>query len=699
MKKKFFLALTIVAIVGLAGCQSEMANDASLPTQIQRVTEAPLVEEQDSMPVEQPATTEREETTPSPTGEEQVQITVVPEITEVPEEISNLFIYTFCDGENTIRIDYVDAYALEELGIDKLEIPEFLDGLQVTEIGSYAFRDCFNDLTSVQLPDSVITIDEGAFFGCGLLTNIELSDSLTNIGIYAFAECVGLTNIKLPNSVMNIGEGAFDGCENLIHVDVVENSYAEEWAINNGYILPKEIPVTDASNFAFEQKEDGTLTITRIKDSSLRAVVIPDEIYGFAVTEIEARVFHECKKLVHVELPDSLRGEIRLSVPSTVTTLKLPENEHITKVDIWNYAGKSIDIPCSVEYLRLDCPNLEEVIIPSSVKELYITSEKIEDISVPDSVTTLILNCSNLNNVTMGKNISVLKISSEKIESIQVPDNITQLVLYCNNLINIDVPETVSQFFLESEKIESISIPSGVTDLMLYCSNLESLIIPENVESINLECDNLKEIHILGTVSDLDLRQCYNIRKIVFQKEMNFETLDLCNLKFLESIDIPKGIKKVYLSGCSSLKTITLPEGITEVNLNDCKSLTSVGIPDGVTSLNMRGCTSLTSVDIPYGVTYANLQDCTNLTDIVLVSSLGTYESNKWGYSWYEFHAHFSGCSNLTTITIPFTLYYDNFKDCFKDCPKVAVIITNDSTVTNWAVSKGYSVLKYVSED
>ena len=70
-----------------------------------------------------------------------------------------------------------------------------------------------------------------------------------------------------------------------------------------------------------------------------------------------------------------------------------------------------------------------------------------------------------------------------------------------------------------------------------------------------------------------------------------------------------------------------------------------------------------------------------------------------WGYSWYEFHAYFSGCSNLTTITIPFTLYHDNFKDCFKDCPKVAVIITNDSIVTSWAVSAGYSVLKYVPEE
>ena len=292
MKKKIIIALAVVAMAGLIGCQgeTEMGVPQTLP---QRVTETTPVEKPDSIPVEQPTTTEREEIAPSPTvmqGEEQVQIT------EVPEEISNLFIYAFCEGADTIRIDYVDAYALRELDIDKLEVPEFLDGLQVTEIGVYAFRECFDILTSVQLPDSVTTIDEGAFFGCSRLTNIELSDSLMNIGAYAFADCSGLTNIELPNSVTNIGEGAFDGCENLFKVNAVESSYAEEWAINNGYILPKIIPVTDASNFAFEQKDDGTLTITRIKDSSLRAVVIPDEIYGFAVTEIESGIFHECKK-------------------------------------------------------------------------------------------------------------------------------------------------------------------------------------------------------------------------------------------------------------------------------------------------------------------------------------------------------------------------------------------------------------------
>lgn len=482
---------------------------------------------------------------------------------------------------------------------------------------------------------------------------------------------------------------------------------------------PLPLSETDASVFQFEQKEDGTIRIIGLKDTSLKAIRVPKEIYGFTVTEISSITFYECENLVHIELPDSLRGGIGLSVPSTVTTLKLPKNEYITSVAISNYMGESIELPNSVEYLRLECPNLDKVTIPSSVKEINITSEKIEDINIPDSVTMLILDCNNLSNVTMGKNISALSIRSEKIETIQVPDNITELILYCDNLINIDVPKTVSTLFVKSKKIESIDIPLAVTDLELWCSNLKSLVVPENVvnleltcsnleslivprnvEDLSLSCGNLNEIRFMGTVADLYLGECNNIRRIYFPDEMDLETLNLRNLKLLESIDIPKGVKEVNLSGCSSLKAITLPEGVTRLNLSACTSLTNVEIPSGVISVDMRNCKSLTKIKIPEGVTSAHFENCTSLTDIVLASSLRTYVTNWNGsYGEYKCYAYFSGCSNLTTVTIPFQLYYNELDDIFGGCPKLAVLITNDVNVTNWAVFKGYSVLKYVPEE
>ncbi|MDE6775588.1 MAG: leucine-rich repeat domain-containing protein, partial [Ruminococcus sp.] len=48
---------------------------------------------------------------------------------------------------------------------EKVVIPSEIDGLPVTGIGDYAFFDC-SGLTSVTIPDSVISIGESAFGDC-----------------------------------------------------------------------------------------------------------------------------------------------------------------------------------------------------------------------------------------------------------------------------------------------------------------------------------------------------------------------------------------------------------------------------------------------------------------------------------------------------------------------------------------------------
>lgn len=52
-------------------------------------------------------------------------------------------------------------------------------------IGDSAFRNC-SGLTSITIPDSVITIGGGAFYGCTGLTSITIPDSVTSIGDSAF---------------------------------------------------------------------------------------------------------------------------------------------------------------------------------------------------------------------------------------------------------------------------------------------------------------------------------------------------------------------------------------------------------------------------------------------------------------------------------------------------------------------------------
>jgi hypothetical protein len=82
----------------------------------------------------------------------------------------------------------------------------------VTSIGDRAFDRC--SLPSIILPDSVTTIGGAAFHDCSM-TSITLGNSVESIGHYAFRDCSKLKSIVIPDSVTYIGNGAFYNCGSL----------------------------------------------------------------------------------------------------------------------------------------------------------------------------------------------------------------------------------------------------------------------------------------------------------------------------------------------------------------------------------------------------------------------------------------------------------------------------------------------------
>ena len=90
----------------------------------------------------------------------------------------------------------------------------------VTTIGISAFYGSYNNLTSIDIPNSVTSIDGGAFSYCTSLTSIDIPNSVVSIGGNAFSECTGLTSIDIPNSVTSIGDYAFGYCTGLTTIDI-----------------------------------------------------------------------------------------------------------------------------------------------------------------------------------------------------------------------------------------------------------------------------------------------------------------------------------------------------------------------------------------------------------------------------------------------------------------------------------------------
>ena len=96
-------------------------------------------------------------------------------------------------------------------------IPISLKSVTVTDdtiIGDGAFSNC-SGLTSVVIPENLISIEDYAFYGCSGMTSIMIGNNLTNIGSYAFSDCSALESVTIPASVKRIGDNAFDNCPNL----------------------------------------------------------------------------------------------------------------------------------------------------------------------------------------------------------------------------------------------------------------------------------------------------------------------------------------------------------------------------------------------------------------------------------------------------------------------------------------------------
>lgn len=138
----------------------------------------------------------------------------------------------------------------------------------VTRIGKYAFYR--SKITSIIIPDSVISIGGNAFGKCSNLTSITIPDSVTTIGGYLFVECSSLNEVTLPSGMTSIASGMFKNC-NLL----------------KGITIPES--VTEIEDEAFQSC------------TGLTAITIPE-----SVTSIGGSAFYGCSKLSGITIPSSV---------------------------------------------------------------------------------------------------------------------------------------------------------------------------------------------------------------------------------------------------------------------------------------------------------------------------------------------------------------------------------------------------------
>ena len=108
-------------------------------------------------------------------------------------------------------------------------IPETVvhDGVEyaVTAIGYSAFSYCY-DLTSIEIPNTIVSIGDHAFLHCESLQHVVVPNSVVNMGRCAFHWCTNLKTAVIGNSVPVVDEYCFQYCYQL--TDVVIGASVEQ---------------------------------------------------------------------------------------------------------------------------------------------------------------------------------------------------------------------------------------------------------------------------------------------------------------------------------------------------------------------------------------------------------------------------------------------------------------------------------------
>ena len=289
--------------------------------------------------------------------------------------VSQAFAQEEYNGPLTFKmLTYRNGYAVISCEKDATEvvIPETYNGRPVYEIEREAFKDC-TKLTSVIIPETVVTIDFRAFWNCESLTSIVIPDSVKNIYGNAFFDCMSLKEVKLSENLTELNNIFWD-CTSLESIHIPARVYAISSNEFSDCTSLKKITVDEDNPYYYSKdnciidRQTGVLVkgcktsvipegVTAIGESAFRFVrgidtlVIPD-----TVTQIGEDAFYDAEITGKLTIPGSIAVLPEYSFSSSnINELVLSEGVTTIAEDSFDGAAiKKLTLPASLESIDED---------------------------------------------------------------------------------------------------------------------------------------------------------------------------------------------------------------------------------------------------------------------------------------------------------------------------------------------------------